>query len=68
MRTREKAMQLFDTLTEEQLKVFILLFQNSYTPNAETIDAMQEADIIAHDASVEGYTNITDLMEALDAE
>ncbi len=34
----------------------------------ETIDAMLEAKRIAHDPDVKGYTNMRDLMAALDSE
>ncbi len=36
--------------------------------NKETIEAMIEAKQIAHDPDVKGYTNMKDLMEALDSE
>ncbi len=36
--------------------------------NKETLKAMAEAKRIAHDPDVKGYTNMRDLMSALDAE
>ncbi|WP_035463606.1 type II toxin-antitoxin system RelB/DinJ family antitoxin [Ligilactobacillus ceti] len=35
--------------------------------NQETLEAMVEAKRIAHDPDVKGYTNMHDLMSALDA-
>ncbi len=35
-------------------------------PNPETLEAMQEAERIAKDDTVPSYSNIEDLMEALD--
>ncbi len=40
----------------------------SEIPNAETADAMLEADVIARDPNVKGYTSMSDLMEALNEE
>ena len=40
-------------------------FEVSRTPNAETIAAMLEAERIAHDPSVKGYTNLNTLFEDL---
>ena len=37
-------------------------------PNEETAEAMLEADRIARDPNVKGYTSISELMEALDEE
>ena len=37
-------------------------------PNQETIEAMLEADEIAHDPNVKGYTSIDELREALEAD
>lgn len=34
-------------------------------PNRETITAMQEAERIAYDPSVKGYTDLDELFEAL---
>jgi|LSQX01.3.fsa_nt_gb DNA-damage-inducible protein J len=36
-------------------------------PNAETLAAMKEAERIAHDPDVKGYTNLDDLFRDLNA-
>ena len=40
-------------------------FEISRVPNAETIAAMKEAEIIARDPNVKGYTNLDDLFRDL---
>jgi DNA-damage-inducible protein J len=40
-------------------------FEISRIPNAETIAAMKEAELIAHDPNVKGYTNLEELFEDL---
>lgn len=47
------------------LKRFALSRDN---PNEETVYAMLEADRIAYDPSVKGYSDMNSLREALDAE
>jgi len=42
-------------------------FEISRTPNAETTAAMAEAERIARDPNVKGYTNLDDLFKALKA-
>jgi DNA-damage-inducible protein J len=42
-------------------------FEISRTPNAETISAMLEAERIASDPNVKGYTNLDELFKALKA-
>ena len=71
MSTKEKAIALLDLMTEEQLQgllSFIRGFYKNDVPNAETVEAMLEADEIARDPNVKGYTNMADLMEALNEE
>jgi len=40
-------------------------FKISRVPNAETVAAMLEADRIAHDPSVKGYTDLNELFKDL---
>jgi DNA-damage-inducible protein J len=40
-------------------------FEISRIPNAETIAAMKEAESIAHDPNVKGYTNLEELFRDL---
>ena len=40
-------------------------FEITRTPNAETVAAMLEADKIAHDPNVKGYTNLDELFKDL---
>ncbi|MCL2796837.1 MAG: type II toxin-antitoxin system RelB/DinJ family antitoxin [Firmicutes bacterium] len=42
-------------------------FEIARTPNAETIAAMREAERIAYDPNVKGYSNLDDLFKALKA-
>ncbi len=44
MSTREIAQNIFDSLTEEQLNTFITLFKVYETPNAETLNAINEIE------------------------
>lgn len=63
MSTREQAYRIIDGLSEEQLEGLLMLFGSSIseTPNAETVEAMQEADRIARDSSVKGFTDIDEM-------
>ncbi|MEZ3454540.1 MAG: hypothetical protein K1W17_09240 [Oscillospiraceae bacterium] len=66
MSTREIAYNIIDCMSEEQLSAFIALFGNAAdVPNEETLEAMREADRIAHDPNVKGYTDIDELMRDL---
>lgn len=70
MSTREMAYKIIDNLSEEQLKAFVSLFEAAADippdiPNRETQAAMIEADKIANDPNVKGFTNIDDLMKEL---
>lgn len=68
MSTKEMLYHEIDYLTEEQLQgllSFIRGFYKNDVPNEETVKAMLEADEIARDPNVKGYTNMVDLMEAL---
>lgn len=38
-------------------------FSVSLKPNAETIEAMQEAERISHDPNVKGYTDVAEMMK-----
>ncbi|MCL1917283.1 MAG: type II toxin-antitoxin system RelB/DinJ family antitoxin [Peptococcaceae bacterium] len=40
-------------------------FEISRVPNAETIEAMREAESIARDPNVKGYSNLDELFKAL---
>ena len=40
-------------------------FEVTRVPNAETVAAMMEADRIAHDPNVKGYTNLDELFKDL---
>ena len=42
-------------------------FEVTRLPNAETIAAMREAELIAHDPNVKGYTSLDDLFKDLKA-
>ncbi len=66
MSTREIAYNIIDCMSEEQLSAFVALFGNAADiPNEETLEAMREADRIAHDPNVKGYTDIDELMRDL---
>ena len=66
MSTREIAYNIIDCMSEEQLSAFVALFGNAADiPNEETLEAMREADGIAHDPNVKGYTDIDELMRDL---
>ncbi len=66
MSTREIAYNIIDCMSEEQLSAFVALFGNAAdVPNEETLEAMREADRIAHDPNVKGYTDIDELMRDL---
>lgn len=66
MSTREIAYNIIDCMSEEQISAFVALFGNAAdVPNEETLEAMREADRIAHDPNVKGYTDIDELMRDL---
>lgn len=70
MGTREQAECLLEMLSPEDLELAYQLLRRlvGEQPNAETVFAMLEADKIAHDPNVKGYTSISALTEALEAE
>ena len=66
MSTKEIAYSIIDNLSEEQLAAFVSLFRAAAEiPNAETEAAMLEADRIARDPDVKGYTDIGEMMKDL---
>lgn len=66
MSTKELAYSIIDNLSEEQLSAFVALFElTTEIPNKETQAAMLEADRIAHDPDVRGFTNTDELFEEL---
>ena len=66
MSRKEIAYNIIDYLSEEQLAAFITLFGNyADIPNAETEAAMLEADRIANDPDVKGYTDLDEMMRDL---
>ena len=66
MSTKEIAYSIIDNLSEEQLTAFVSLFRDAAEiPNAETEAAMIEADRIARDPDVKGYTDIDEMMKDL---
>lgn len=66
MSTREYAYCLIDMLSEEQLETFIAFLRSiTEIPNEETRQAMLEADRIAKDPSVKGYTDVDKMFEEL---
>ncbi|MBQ8825367.1 MAG: hypothetical protein IJZ64_09120 [Ruminococcus sp.] len=72
MSTREKIYGLIDHINPSDFEIICRILERfvltTELPNQETIDAMIESDIIARDPNVKGYTNISDLMEALEEE
>lgn len=63
MSTREQAYRIIDGLSEEQLEGLLMLFGSSISesPNMETVEAMKEADRIARDSSVKGFTDVDEM-------
>ena len=70
MSTRERLISALDLLTDEQIEAIYAFLQNisalSREPDEETRLALAEADRIAHDPDVKGFTDIKSLREALD--
>ncbi len=71
MSTKEKVLDIVDILTPEDMEVVYEILKRfaiaKEIPNQETIEAMLEADRIAHDPNVKGYQSIEELAEALEA-
>lgn len=71
MSTKEKILNIVDVLSPEDMEIiypFLERFAMSKEIfNQETIEAMLEADRIAHDPNVKGYQSIEELAEALGA-
>ena len=62
MSTKERAYEIIDNLSEEQLNAFIVLFRSIVEkPNEETKAAMLEADRIAHDPDVKSYYDVDEM-------
>ena len=66
MSTKDLAFNIIDNLSEEQLSAFVSLFgHTAEIPNEETKAAMLDADRIAHDPSVKGFTDTDELFREL---
>lgn len=72
MSTKEKLYSLIDIINPNDLELVLQILERfaltAEIPNEETAGAMLEADRIARDPNVKGYTSISELMEALDEE
>ena len=72
MSTKEKLYSLIDIINPNDLELVLQILERfaltAEIPNEETAEAMLEADRIARDPNVKGYTSISGLMEALDEE
>ena len=72
MSTKEKLYSLIDIINPNDLELVLQILElfalTADIPNEETAEAMLEADRIARDPNVKGYTSISELMEALDEE
>lgn len=72
MSTKEKLYSLIDIINPDDLELVLQILERfaltAEIPNEETAKAMLEADRIARDPNVKGYTSIAELMEALDKE
>lgn len=72
MSTKEKLYNLIDIINPNDFEIVLQILERfvltSEIPNAETADAMLEADVIARDPNVKGYTSMSNLMEALNEE
>ena len=70
MSTREYAYSLIDSMTEEQLKGFILLFGglvgSAEVPNEETYEAISEVeDMKRHPEKYKGYDDVDVMFKEL---
>lgn len=66
MSTKELAYNIIDNLSEEQLSAFVSLFSlTAEIPTEETQAAMLEANRIANDPNVKGFTNTDELFKEL---
>lgn len=72
MSTREMALSIFNSLTDEQLAAFVTLFSGtaaSEKPNSRTVRAMNEADdIISGKAASKSYNSAAELFRDIDDE
>lgn len=72
MSTKDKLYSLIDIINPNDLELVLQILERfaltAEIPNKETAEAMLEADRIARDPNVKGYTSISELMEALDEE
>lgn len=72
MSTKDKLYSLIDIINPNDLELVLQILERfaltAEIPNEETTEAMLEADRIARDPNVKGYTSISELMEALDEE
>lgn len=72
MSTKDKLYSLIDIINPNDLELVLQILERfaltTEIPNEETAEAMLEADRIARDPNVKGYTSISELMEALDEE
>lgn len=70
MSTKDKLYSLIDIINPNDLELVLQILERfaltAEIPNEETAEAMLEADRIARDPNVKGYTSISELMEALD--
>lgn len=72
MSTREMALNIFNSLSDEQLAAFVTLFSGmsvGESPNSKTVRAIKEADdIISGKAVSKGYSSSEELFRDIDNE
>ncbi len=72
MSTKEKIHALIEIINPEDLDVIFRILEKfaltSQIPNEETVEAMLEAESIARNPDIKGFTDIKSLMEELNAE
>ncbi len=68
MSTRDIAYKIFEQLSEEQLKGFILMFRGGREeiPNEETLEAFEEVeDMKKNPEKYKGYSDVDEMMSDL---
>lgn len=72
MSTKEKVLDIVDILTPEDMEVVYEILKRfaiaKEIPNEETVEAMMEADRIAHDPNTKKYSSFGEFIKDMEQE
>ncbi|MBR1444201.1 MAG: hypothetical protein IJ583_11810 [Firmicutes bacterium] len=69
MSTRKIAYSIIDSMNDEQIKSFIVFFNNMFPdkPNAETLNAIHESEMMMNDPYSKKFNSVNELFGELES-